>query len=90
MFPKIITPCNRPGGRREERGPGEGIEADKWTCRQTDRWEQSHEGREKGEREKKRAHAENEQGAAHDREGGAGRERASLATTAAGHDLSNC
>lgn len=29
----------------------EGIEANKWTWRQADRWEQSHEGRERGQRE---------------------------------------
>lgn len=49
-------PCNRSGlkeiywEKEEEQGPGEGIDVDKWTCRQTDRWEQSHEGRERGER----------------------------------------
>ena len=53
-------PCNRSGlkeiywEKEEEQGPGEGVEADKWTCRQTDRWEQTHRGREGqkgGERE---------------------------------------
>ena len=36
-------PCNRSGLKEiywekgEEQGPGEGIDVDKWTCRQTDR-----------------------------------------------------
>lgn len=40
-------------GSREERGPGKGVEADKWTGRQTDGQEKSHEGREREQREKR-------------------------------------
>ena len=46
----VMTPCNRPGvyirgslGDGRGKRAWEGIETDKWTCR--DRWEQSHEGR---------------------------------------------
>lgn len=55
--PWEITPCNRAcirgfiWGKGGEWGPGEGVEANKWTCRQTYRQKQNHEGRESEDRE---------------------------------------
>lgn len=70
VYPWEIIPCKGPGekrfiGGRKSNKDLKMTEAGKWTCRQAHRQEQSHEGKERGQRgkENSRGDTENRQGA---------------------------